>query len=124
MIMSSPLTYLCLRIDNVTLVTSSCHHQPIRIVYELMRYCGMPCFNQTFKNALLKLKKFGLLEYQLPWTLCLVSCNKRCTFLQHNLGSVDWLYCMWESGLKFGLVTLSFIYKGQKWYGPNRSRRY
>ena len=37
---------------------------------------------------------------------CLVSCNKCCTFLNHNLVSVDWLYCMGVSRIKLGSVTL------------------
>ena len=45
----------------------------------------------------------------LPWP-----CDKCCTFLHHNLVSVDWLYCMQASGPKYGSVTKSdpAIYQG------------
>ena len=39
------------------------------------------------------------------WTPCSVPCDESCTFLHHNLMSVDWLYCTRVSGPKFGLLT-------------------
>ena len=56
-----------------------------------------PLPHLAFKNAFLKpIGKFRCSERQLPWTPCLVPCNKLGTFLHHNLVSVDWLYCVGE----------------------------
>ena len=39
-------------------------------------------------------------------SFCLVPCNKRCTFLHHNLVSTDWLCC--ETGRDLSLLLLLF----------------
>lgn len=39
----------------------------------------------------------------------LIFCNKRCTLLHYKLPSVDRLYCVPETGLKFGSVTFSVL---------------
>ena len=45
---------------------------------------------------------------------CLVPCNKRCTFLHHNLVSVDWLCCETVSRPEFVVVvqSLSHVWRG------------
>ena len=61
-----------------------------------------PLSHGAFENASLKLiEELEGFEDQLPWTPCLV----QGTFL-HNLVSVGLLYCVQESGPKFGLVML------------------
>ena len=42
--------------------------------------------------SLKALGEFGPFEPSC-WTPCLVPCNPHCTFLHHNLVSVDWLCC-------------------------------
>ena len=60
----------------------------------------------TFKNFSLKcFENFGSFEHQLPWTPCLVPCSKHCILFHHNPESVDWLYCLQVSKLKFSSVT-------------------
>ena len=66
----------------------------------------MPFLHLAFKNALLKpIGEFGLSEHWLSQTPCTAPCNKHCAFPPHNWVSVDWLYCQWASGPKFGSVT-------------------
>ena len=52
----------------------------------------------TFENFSLKaFENVGSFEHQLPWTPC--------TLFHHNPESVDWLYCLQVSKLKFSWVT-------------------
>ena len=99
--------YWGLMSDNVNLSHTSLlpHHQPVR---ELCTNPGTPLPHLAFKNAFLKPTKEFLVFWALAaWTPPLVPCNKHCTFLHHNLVSVDWLYWRQVSRPKFGLVTTS-----------------
>lgn len=65
------------------------HHQPIR--KKVIKFPEAPSPSAVFKNSFLKAIRVGAFEHVLPilpaW--CLI--NKSCTFLYHNLVSVNWL---------------------------------
>ena len=80
------------------------HHQPIRIVHELITLPGTSLSHLACENALLKsFGEFEGFEREPPVLLVWHHNNKCCTSLQPM--SVDRLYCMWASGPKFDSVT-------------------
>ena len=98
-------TLYLLRTDNVDLCDNSLlsHHQPIRIVHELITLPGTSLSYLACKNALLKsFGEFEGFEHEPPVLFVWHQYNKWCTLLQHM--SVDRLSCMWASGPKFGSV--------------------
>ena len=98
-----PQTYWSLRIDNANPCDLAWlpHHQPIRAC------CTSWSSTLTWSLQVLGWNPLG------SWRCLSTSClrflvwpyNKHWTFIHHNLVSVDWLYCTWVSGPKFGLVT-------------------
>ena len=100
------------------------HHQPVReLCTSWSQILGLPSFTWTEKMSFTwteKMSPWNLWGVQAFWALAaqnsgLVSCNKRCTFLHHTLASVDRLYCVPETGSKFGSVTFSVL---KLWQSP------
>ena len=85
------------------------HHQPVRT----MSTPQLPFLTLSLKTFLWKPSGSSGLWALAAWTPHLKSCNKCCTFLHCNLVSVNWIYCMWASGPKFGSVTKldCFVFK-------------
>ena len=74
-------------------------------------FCS-PLPHAAFKTPSLKaFGEFGSFELELP-ILLVWHRAINATFLHHNLVSIDWLYCVRVSGLKFGQVTnFTYVYQ-------------
>lgn len=82
----------------------------LRTVHELIMPPAAPSFTLSLKAY--PESHQGVWVFW-TWAACshyLAPCNKHCTFLYHNLMSIDWLYCVWASGPKFTLVTLWMVF--------------
>ena len=86
------------------------HHQPIRRMSTGWSGTGPPSssFFLSWNPSLKFIREFWSFEQELP-ILPAWPYNKHCTFLHHNLASIDWLCC--ESGdetcIWFGNITRS-----------------
>ena len=69
------------------------HHQPIKIMSTSWSCTCNPSPHRVIKHVSLKaIREFGSFEHELPILLSW-PCNQHYTFLHHNPGSVDWVYC-------------------------------
>ena len=98
------------------------YHQPIRdlCMSWLIEHPG-PSLSPFFTNPFLEaIREFGSFWMCAAHSPCLAPhwepCNKPCTFLHHNLVSVDWLYWERASRPRFGSVQFyrNFSEKGSE----------
>ena len=76
----------------------------LRIVHELSLHPKAPSLTMPLKTPPWKpFQSLVLLSMNCP-SSCLAACNVCCTFICHDLVSVEWLHCVQASRLKFGLV--------------------